>query len=110
MVSIICVSSFTFSDSSLRPPKLDTSMATQAISWGEDAHRSVIELLSWPDNSRLACCNRAFYNAKITCTTANRRASWGQAQSISRDVEDLVASLVGAAQVSPHFAHGKIFC
>ena len=80
-------------------------MATQAISWGEDAHRSVIESLPWPDNSRLGCCNRAFYNARITCTTANSQASWGQAQSTSRDVEDLVASLVRAAKVSPRFAH-----
>lgn len=82
-------------------------MATQVICWGEDAHRSVIESLSWPDNSRLACCNRAFYNAKITCTSTNSQASWGQAQSTSRDVEDLVASLVRAAKVSPLFAHGK---
>lgn len=85
-------------------------MATQAISWGEDAHRSVIESLTWSDNSRLACCNRAFYNAKITCTTTNSRASWGQAQSTSRDVEDLVASLIRAAEVSPLYAFREDFC
>lgn len=83
-------------------------MSAQAISWGEDAHRSVIQALSWPDNSRLACCSRAFYNAKITsATTNNSLAWWGQAQSISRDVEDLVASLVRDAKVSAQFALRK---
>lgn len=74
------------------------SMATRFIPWGEDLHKeSVVGYLTWIDNMVLQSTNRTF--ASIN-TAVDTQVWWGQAQSISQDMETLVLSLVSQRKVS----------
>lgn len=67
--------------------------------WGEDAHLSVCEALSWVDLSALKCVNRAHHVATQRSTVVNATVWWGQAQSTEQNVEALIPSLVRQRKV-----------
>lgn len=69
------------------------------VPWGEDAHLSVCEGLSWVDLARLKCVNRVYHAATRHSTAVNATVWWGQAQSTEQDMEELVPSLVRQRKV-----------